>query len=123
MKQSQSTLLQIPLEIRHEIYSYILPAQFHARLQGERLCVSICLEPEKDRSSSISFHEPISVPYNGRERWKGLEDYGLPHEALTSLRTYAERLQSTWGPHWMCEEHAQEGHVLARSLLLICRRM
>jgi hypothetical protein len=37
MSQLTSALLQTPLEIRHEIYSYILPPKIHVHLSDGKL--------------------------------------------------------------------------------------
>jgi hypothetical protein len=115
MYQLQSRFLKVPLEIRHEIYSYVLPAQFHLYLQDDKLWLSACLEPDKNKSSSNSFQEPESYPYDGEER--SSVRFGGPDDI------WARRLASSWGPHWMCEENIQTGNISAMSLLLLCKRM
>jgi hypothetical protein len=122
-----------PMEICQEMFTYILPAQFHVCPRDDKLCLSICLEPDKDNRSSCSLQEATSYLYNGDER-NVASPYGYPisdprpceeRVACSEARnaTYARRPQSTWGPHWMCEEGAQKSYSSAKSLLLVCRKM
>jgi hypothetical protein len=115
MDQSQSRLLQALAEIRHEIFSYILPAQFHLYLQDDKLCLLTCLELDKNKRSSNSFQEPKSYPYDGQKR--SHDKYHGPDYV------WARRIESSWGPHWTCEENIQIGNMSAMSLLLSCERM
>lgn len=131
MSQNQSTLLRIPLELRNEVYSYLLPRQLHAYLRDNEIRLSTCFEPDKDARSSAYPHKyPFRKygecedkpsddydrhPYDGSERrsWEG------PNQKLE----YVRRLQSSWGPHWMCEEGAREGIGETMALLLACKQM
>lgn len=52
MYQPASTLLQTPLEIRHAIFSHVLPAEVHVHLDVNRINMSVCLAPEKEKLST-----------------------------------------------------------------------
>jgi hypothetical protein len=100
MSQLTSALLQTPFEIRHEIYSYILPPKIHVHLSDGKLCSKICWKQD----------------------WK---EWGCGHERSRGESTagWARRLQSSWGPHWMCEEGVKKKNMLDTPILLICRQM
>jgi hypothetical protein len=128
MIQSQSALLRLPAELRHEIHSYLLPDEIHVRLRGDKCYLAACFEHTNPWRRCASGHE--------REPWtKNNVDY------RETKAVYTRRLQSTWGPHWMCEESALGLHQNVRdaeseerpdvrpkcksdfTLLLVCKSM
>jgi hypothetical protein len=128
MAQNRSMLLRIPLELRNEVYLYLLPHQLHAYLHNDRLRLSTCFEPDKDPRSSAHPHKvnlwqsgedprpaDAQSPHDGSER--------RPYESANEELVYVRRLQSSWGPHWMCEERAGNGTGSTPVLLLACRKM
>jgi hypothetical protein len=127
MLPQPSALLQLPLELRHEVYSYILPAQIHIRLEDNRLTLSMCMQPDKDKYSTASVQKFGGVPHDGYER-KPYDPSVFQH---ASRLVWARRLRSTWGPHWTCEERLTKepkedgiGNDLGPvGLLLVCRTM
>jgi hypothetical protein len=114
MSQLESTLLQLPLEISHEIYSYILPSQVHVCLRGNKLCLSKCLDPTADFRDFYGHNRdyPLSLVCTPRT----IRDF-------VSHVVRVRRIQSTWGPHWMCEEDMKTTNTLDISLFLVCRRV
>jgi hypothetical protein len=105
MSQPTSALLRLPAELRHETYSYILPDGIHVRLVRGEIYFSPCLE----RS-----HPRPSPHIDGQERRSDKDD----------VSRWARRLDSSWGPHWMCEEHAMT--ILNKfdlTLALVCKSM
>jgi hypothetical protein len=92
MSQPQSALLRLPAELRHEIYSYILPDDIHILLQGEKCFMAACVE------RSNPWHSKWAT---GHER----EPKGRNVDYRKKNAVFARRLQSTWGPHWVCEEN------------------
>jgi hypothetical protein len=99
MSHPQSAFLRLPAELRHEIYSYVLPNDIHMRLQGEKCFMAACIE------YSSPWHNSKWADGYERERSDG-SNLGYHVEKAVFVR----RLQSTWGPHWMCEENAFGWH-------------
>ena len=91
MTQPQSALLRLPTELRHEIYSYLLPSEVHVRLRDGNLCASACI-----RGGS---------PFRGHALSHDIRFTDETWQDRVSMSMYARRLQSTWGLHWSCEEH------------------
>ncbi|KAF2826979.1 hypothetical protein CC86DRAFT_455561, partial [Ophiobolus disseminans] len=89
-----SKLLQIPYDVRREIYTHLVPLSVHIHIEASRRRLSPCV------SSPVI---PRTSP--GWERREGLPtenaDWDFDHIAL-----WATRLQSSWGEHWKCEEVA-----------------
>lgn len=99
MQHPNTPLLHLPLELRHEIYTYILPAQIHLRLENEHLRISPCLEPDRNKRSANSPCDELTlVGYDGYER--GVRPSGVA--GRVSGQIWARRLESGWGPHWGC---------------------
>lgn len=136
--QMQSGFCRLPLELRWAIYEQLGPESVHlTRGPGGGLTMTDCVAGE------------ISLEHDGRERCltgNESEDqhwFPLLHEPLAikelervGLRVHVRvkdeqlpgpiwprRLQSAWGPHWMCEEHLQTGARPAAmsSLMLACK--
>ena len=105
MSQPKSALLRLPAELRHQVYLYILPDGIHIRLHGSELNLSPCLEQPQPRTS----------PHVGGYERKP-DGYG---DIL-----WGRRLDSTWGPHWMCEEHVSTiTDKFDLTLALVCKSM
>ncbi|KAI8711631.1 hypothetical protein NCS52_01427200 [Fusarium sp. LHS14.1] len=83
--ETRSRLLLAPTEIRYIIYEHLLPHGIHVFSQGARLCYSACVGASGDEQ-------------DGSER----QATGDP----MSDTVWARRLDSPWGPHWLCEELA-----------------
>jgi hypothetical protein len=79
----------LPLEIRQQIYDYLLPFEIHAHLTYDRLRLSACIEPCTNGGT-------------GLERMD--EDEWRKHTVVCPI--WERLLQSTWGPHWRCKEVA-----------------
>lgn len=111
--QEQCPFLELPLEIRHAIYTNVIPTPIHVFLREGRVAISPCGEPN------------MSKYLNGCER--------RPEDSQSAETIWADRLQSSWGPHWQCEEVAQgvagntESHITRAgtpmSLIYACKRM
>jgi hypothetical protein len=79
---SQVGLFSLPLEIRRQIYGYVLPCSVHVYLDQGFLRLSVCTEP--CTSGGDGSRRDASEPWgDGR-----------------SCPIWERRLQSTWGPHW-----------------------
>jgi hypothetical protein len=86
--QLQSKLFNSPLEIRQQIYGYLLPRGAHLYLRQNTLCISKCFD--RSRDGNFGYERRVSR---------------FPPE-LCSDEVWKRRLRSTWGPHWECEELA-----------------
>jgi hypothetical protein len=116
--QLRSKLLQIPYDVRHQIYTYFIPPSVHVFVKDGRARVSECV--------------PLPVikrDHPGWERGSGLpqiregessEDWHRRHR-----QAWADRYDLSWGTHWKCEEKmlaAGEGDALD-ALLQTCVQM
>lgn len=120
--QPASPFLRMPLELRHEVLSLLLPAQVHVWVRAGNLHVSICHEPDKNERSTAFMFKSDRTPYDGYERQYTSGQYTSGQEP-ESDDTWARRLESSWGPHWMCEDHARAGHKLDLSILKVCKKL
>lgn len=100
-------LLSAPTEIRHMVYSHLLPDAVHVFRLGRTLRLSACITPL-----------PICREDSGSRRSPD-SNLGLADPV------WANRLSSSWGPHWACEEASlQENyHADFMSLPLVCKAM
>lgn len=114
--QTESALLRMPLEMRLEIYSYILShhPQIHLSFWKGCLRLSPCSEPDKNKHSSNSLEPSTLKSHDGSER-----------EPEDNSHSYSSRLASTWGPHWMCEENMidTKANYMEFSLFRVCKRL
>lgn len=116
--RSQCRLLSLPLEIRREIFLYVLTPvpKLHFYLEDGRPCVSPCLGANLGKED---YNERAVAPLPGVTR-------------ETRSKAWARRLSSTWANHYMCEEvrdgkrfsdhPVREAHGYTYTLL-ICRQM
>lgn len=115
MSSVQPSLLSLPTELRHAIYSYLVPEEVHIRLRQGGLSIAPCLgfkQYEVDRELSELLYS------------KDTGEYELVTQVPIEVR--ARRLQSKWSTHWRCEEHAmhvKDGHMFSLALLLICKSL
>jgi hypothetical protein len=86
--QLQTKLFTSPLEIRQQIYSYLLPCGAHVYFRQNKLCISRCFDRGQERR------------FGDERRVSGVT------QTVCSDRVWHRRLRSTWGPHWECEELA-----------------
>jgi hypothetical protein len=108
--QLESKLWQMPVEIRHAIYSNIATNEVHVFIRKGQLCLSKCIMEEHiDGIGGYSFKDPIFKPFDPIS---------------------ARRLSSSWGTHWKCEEIAMrmnETHPDANDARLLilrtCKRL
>ncbi|OAL44288.1 hypothetical protein IQ07DRAFT_592364 [Pyrenochaeta sp. DS3sAY3a] len=112
--RSSNRLLSLPSELRRNIYQYTFPDQVHLRCQDGITRISRCVQPYEDR------HSPRNWNHGGWER--------KSHTEISCRRDpiLGRRVQSTWGPHWKCEEHAHiedEEMTQVTSLLRSCKDM
>jgi hypothetical protein len=112
MSQVESTLLQTPLEIRQEIYSYVLPSQVHVCLRNGKFTWSRCQNPGADYRD-----------FYGHNRNYDRDFVSGPLQGYVPKVVRVRRIQSTWGPHWMCEEDLETKNTLDISVFLVCRRV
>lgn len=120
-KQHQSAFFTTPTEIRHAIYANIVPDQIHVscretddRISGRGLRFSPCVQLEKDGDADCIKQRASKADWNAdMNSWSP---------------TFLRRLQSSWGPHWRCEEtlfHANDNCTIKNALapLFVCKRM
>jgi hypothetical protein len=119
MFQSKSVFLRMPLEMRNNIYFYILPSDIHVCVRDGKLSISKCLEPHQNIRSSNFAQETDMITYDGSERAPIWED----QKWASREKEWARRLRSTWGPHWMCDGIVGPGTVMDIALLLVCKTM
>lgn len=112
--QDQSRFLTSPTEIRHAIYAHLIPNGIHLTVNGTSFRVtsfqiSTCVRRNNDNEIS-------AMQWSGKATPDGLQK---PHPL------HPRRLNSMWGEHWRCEEHAQKHGVNETSnlLLQVCKRM
>lgn len=98
-------LFTLPLEIRRAIYEYVQPQRGRLHLvqgkDGAGFRLAKCFDPE------LCSHE------------FGSERQG-PFQNCYEDRLWQKRLLSSWGPHWRCEEEAEQ-RFRHGSLLGVCR--
>ncbi|KAH7333209.1 hypothetical protein BKA65DRAFT_538906 [Rhexocercosporidium sp. MPI-PUGE-AT-0058] len=106
--QPNSPLLCAPLEVRRAIYAHF-DSQLHMFLLQGAVRLSPCLQPNLGDNN-----------HAGHER-------RYPEEGAAEV-VWARRLDSSWGPHWECEELAfatddkpQNNPIY--KLLFVCKRM
>ncbi|KAK3688956.1 hypothetical protein B0T22DRAFT_378112 [Podospora appendiculata] len=114
-----------PLEIRLAILASMgFPRAIHVFLRCGKIALSTCVEPSMAENY-----------LTGSERKPG----GFLALTSDSELAWARRLQSTWGPHWQCEEMAQktpgyqqhqpednwdsDGAEAIMSLLFVCKKL
>ena len=117
MLPSKSSLLSLPAELRNEIYLYLVPDRIHVRQEENIISLAACLTIELDENYEENFHSPAANILGGSER--------RPSEGDIE-RVFMRRLQSTWGPHWKCEEAAlsrDDVHNSGTQLLFVCQSM
>jgi hypothetical protein len=89
-------LLKIPYDVRRMIYDHIVPSSVHIWTRGGVIRLFSCVPPP-----AANLRDP------GKECQEGLPlEVNTWNESHT--KTWAARLQSAWGPHWKCEEKANE---------------
>jgi hypothetical protein len=114
--QPQSDLFKAPTEIRHAIYSYLIPERMHL----------IASEDGTYRITPCIFLDGDDHPNCFNRRTNDEDIYMNPR---ASDPIYLNRLRSSWGPHWRCHEFALQGKSenrsfgTAMSLFLVCKRM
>ncbi|KAF1995305.1 hypothetical protein P154DRAFT_445728 [Amniculicola lignicola CBS 123094] len=107
MDRTKCPLLRVPVEIRLNIYDYLIPdhSQFHVHLEQDGATLSKCVNPNPIFTNSSGDHL-----YTGRER---------RDRTSHTDHVWARRLRSAWGPHWKCEEqHCEILDLLARTTIL-----
>ncbi|EAT76782.1 hypothetical protein SNOG_15944 [Parastagonospora nodorum SN15] len=105
--------------LRHQLHNItiVVPHQIHVRLVGNVFHVSTCSKPYKDKwSSCLTTNRDIKA-YAGYERGSCV----LGGLQWVPRATWARHLDSSWGPHWMCEEDL-ENKKFDVSLLLSCMK-
>jgi hypothetical protein len=113
--QQRSKFCSAPLEIRDAIYGYLMPRGVHAYLRQGIFHVFACVEPYVD-DGEISDDQD--------------EETNVGALRYLSDPTWVRRLQSSWGPHWRCEEvalgndHSHETASSTRTVMLqVCKTM
>jgi len=112
--QLSCKLLCTPLEIRQTIYAYLVPYGVHVSVQRRTVILSACVQPLPN----------VSMYGYERSGLSGTEPVDTPDPLLI------RRLQSTWGPHWECEEVAlrvvhsvDDLRQTDLGLLQVCKRL
>lgn len=103
-----SKLLLLPLELRLQIYHFVLPSHFHVRLQAAGLLLSECLGPSHPRKD------------DNTDDFEA-DGFGMVLDHPTSVIGRA-----TTRTHWRCEVAAVSDVSQGRSwmkTLCICKQM
>jgi hypothetical protein len=115
--QLGSGLFLAPIEIRRAIYVYLIPNGVHVFFRQGKIHLSVCVEP-----SPAGDHDGSDRKTTGSDR-QTLDDW-------FSDTMWARRLQSSWGPHWKCEEvvsrtadNYEAACGINMAVLLVCKRM
>lgn len=105
--QVQARLFLAPVEIRQAICALLVPGIVHVFRRQGTLCFSRCVTPSPCRDDDGYERRTMRLGH----KW---ED-----------RTWANRLRSSWGPHWKCEEalSGRDSDAGITPLLLVCRQM
>jgi len=93
--QLQSNFLQLPYDIRHQIYTYLVPAAVHISTKCGKVRTTECL-PLPTVSHSAGFERSFELPE--RKEDESFEDW-----RRAVRQSWADRYDSSWGPHWKCE--------------------
>jgi hypothetical protein len=113
----QDPFFSLPTELRHAIFSQLLPNRLHISLNDtitattteKTLQFSPCVQRENDGDPNCFY------------RRSNHENLGVDH--WRSDPAYVRRLSSAWGEHWRCEEVHEEGDETVAALLKVCKRM
>ena len=108
MANLHSRLLLLPLELRLDIYHFVVPHQLHVRLQAAGIAVSECLGSDESNNDGYSNH------FEG-DGFEMLLDY--PTSVIG---------RATTRPHWRCEAGGLSDVSEKQSWLKIfavCKRM
>jgi hypothetical protein len=117
MLQQRTPLFKTPLEIRLDIYALLIPHEIHIRFSKNKLQVSPCLATHLYNSDRVIECWAFDT---GKFR---VESSG---EEVDREEVRARRLRSSWGPHFRCEERANDVFLnqdCLDSLLQVCRQM
>ncbi|KXJ93555.1 hypothetical protein Micbo1qcDRAFT_174602 [Microdochium bolleyi] len=99
----ESKILTLPWDLRHGIWSLIVPRVVHVSIEGERLVVSACGSSE------------VRCPHDYGTR----KDFG-PRWVFSFL----DRPTGRWTPRWSCKEHQLHGlGPDTESLMTTCNSM
>jgi hypothetical protein len=88
--------LKIPYDVRRQIYDHIVPSSVHMWTTGGVTRLFSCVTPPAAAHGDLDKECQEGLSFEEAER----------DESHT--KTWAARLQSAWGPHWKCEEKANE---------------
>lgn len=87
--QSHSPLFRLPIDIRYIVYSYLTDVtNLHIIPRDRHLGLSTCFSPEIFPEEEIGDARRSTPTFDLRDP------------------DWIRRLDSTWGPHWRCEEAA-----------------
>ena len=114
--QLESKLFNSPTAVRRAIYAHLVPEQLHINVDKGKFRLSKCVQQDGD-----------DHPDCDKRRSHGHANTGCLIDV-----DFLPRLQSSWGPHWRCEElvsqdrekHGETGRgVPVMALFLTCKRM
>lgn len=110
-----SKLLNIPYDVRREIYNHLIPPSYHVYFEEGRRRLSPCVL------------SPVIPPrVSGWERRHNFPE-SMQDWKDEQLALWARRLQSSWGEHWNCEEAAHGVNAkmasMAETLLQTCEKL
>jgi hypothetical protein len=115
--QHQCKFFAAPTEIRQVIYAHLIPDRIHLSLCKNEIRLSACVQRDKDDNPDCMYMQ--------------LDGADILSDSHLKDAVYARRVQSSWGPHWRCEEaayHMEEDcktnySETAMVLLRLCKRM
>lgn len=107
--QIGSPLCRLPLEIRKQIFAYLVPPRIHIQLSRDNV----------NKNAVLRLSSCVNVNLTGDCYCFDRRRTDDPPQEI-----WARRLQSPWGIHWRCEElSGQPQHSSAWSLMASCKSM
>jgi hypothetical protein len=120
VSQLQGKFLQIPYDVRREIFTHLVPRTVHVHTERGQMRFADCVPTPTPHATSP-----------GLERTEGLPLTAATERKAEHISIWTSRLLSSWGPHWKCEENVYGAdhdmrkltHSAVEILLRVCTTM